>query len=95
MGGLVGYNFNSVIHSCYSIGNVTGEVAVGGLVGWNSNGGEISSCYCTGNIRGGSRVGGLIGENFKCTINSCYSIGRVNGKIAFSSKVNRTAGIDP
>jgi len=69
VGGLVGQNgyiswspggmAGSIIH-CYSIGTVSGESAVGGLVGSNYLG-CVTASYCTGAVSGVSAVGGFMG----------------------------------
>jgi hypothetical protein len=60
------------ITDCYSLGNVSGDTGVGGLVGWNYviYGGwnntipaKITNCYSAGAVSGNSYVGGLIGRN--------------------------------
>ena len=59
------------------MGNVTGTIKVGGLVGDSS--GSISSCYSTGDVTGtASNVGGLVGSSYG-RISSCYSTGNVTG----------------
>jgi len=56
--------------------DVTGDIAVGGLVGWN-NGGSISSSSVSGTVNGYS-AGGLIGDN-SGSINDSYASGNVTG----------------
>ncbi|MFZ0034670.1 MAG: GLUG motif-containing protein, partial [Sedimentisphaerales bacterium] len=56
--------------------SVSGDVYVGGLVGWNTGG--ISNCYSTGSVSGTwAAVGGLVGWNTG-GISDCYSTGDVN-----------------
>jgi hypothetical protein len=64
-------------------GSISGEGAVGGLVGeigyWEHPA-AISNCHFTGDVSGtGYSVGGLVGENWGGTISNCYSVGDVNG----------------
>jgi hypothetical protein len=59
-------------------GSLSGESAVGGLVGWNE--GSISNCYSTGDVNGYGCVGGLVGSNCKGSIvSNCFSTSNVNG----------------
>jgi len=72
IGGLVGISFgpNPEINNCYSTGNVSGNAAVGGLVGESYT--PISNCYSTGSVSGSSTVGGLVGENNSSVNNSFW-----------------------
>ena len=68
VGGLVGRNEGNITNS-YSLGDVTGQAEVGGLVGymWREDlayGPTLSSvthCYSFGEVEGQSDTGGLIG----------------------------------
>ncbi|GBG03174.1 hypothetical protein AZSI13_25010 [Azospira sp. I13] len=69
-GGLVGTNDSGAIADASATGNVTGGgYQVGGLVGFNVNGGSITRSYATGNVTGTNTtanlgyVGGLVGAN--------------------------------
>ena len=48
-GGLLGHN-EGIIYDCWAAANVTGPGTVGGLVGWNCEGGIITDCYATGSV---------------------------------------------
>jgi hypothetical protein len=51
-----------MITYCYSTGDVTGNVEVGGLVGYNEDG-SITNCYSAGSVSGsGLLLGGLVGS---------------------------------
>ena len=76
-GALAATNRGSVA-LCYATGRVTGESAVGGLVGRNSLG-EIVASYATGRVTGESQVGGLVGLNSLGEIVAGYATGRVAG----------------
>jgi filamentous hemagglutinin family protein len=78
-GGLVGYNQGSISNS-YATGIVSGtNNLVGGLVGYNNNGGMISNSYATGTVSGGGGVGGLVGYNSTTgTISNSYATGSVS-----------------
>ncbi|MFC1763388.1 LamG-like jellyroll fold domain-containing protein [Planctomycetota bacterium] len=78
IGGLVGYNNEGNITSCYSTGSVLGVFSVGGLVGDN-NYGSITASYGTGLADGWSDIGGLVGWNEHGIITTCYSTGSVRG----------------
>ena len=70
IGGLVGWNWGSVINS-YAAGSVTGSGYGGGLIGDNS--GTVSNSYSAGSLTVGSYVGGLIGSNSGTVSNSYYN----------------------
>jgi len=77
VGGLVGWNYGSILSS-YSTGAVSGSGwYVGGLVGHNY--GSITNSYNTGAVSGGDYVGGLVGYNNGGSILSSYSTGAVSG----------------
>ena len=63
-GGLVGWNSDAgaSILASYATGSVSGDDAVGGLVGTNE-GGVITASYSTGAVSGNGDVGGLVGVN--------------------------------
>jgi hypothetical protein len=86
--GLVGEN-NGTVSNSYSSGNVTGEVAVGGLVGYN-NEGTVSNSYSTCNVTGEDLVGGLVGWNFYGTVGNSYSSGNVTGEDGVGGLVGYT-----
>ena len=71
----MGHNLGTVRYS-YSVGSVTGDHRVGGLVGWNWH--TVSDSYSTGSVTGGNYVGGLVGHNLDAVSNS-YSTGSVSG----------------
>ncbi len=58
--------------------DVSGDLFVGGLVGYNM-GGMVKNSYATGNVTGGGNgVGGLVGENIG-TVENSYATGNVSG----------------
>jgi hypothetical protein len=75
-GGLAGENFIGSITNCYSTGTVSGDRAVGGLVG--SNGflylkpDKITSSYSSCSVSGNLYVGGLVGDNWGGTVTRCF-----------------------
>lgn len=78
LGGLAGFNDGSIVTS-YSIGTVTGEIWIGGLVGINNFLGSITNSYSTGSVSADRYVGGLVGLNFG-SITSSYSTNTVIGE---------------
>jgi hypothetical protein len=81
VGGLVGESRYATVFNSYATGNVKGNgVAVGGLVGWNYNGGSVNNSYATGTVNGTSDIGGLVGRNDDGgLVNNSYSTGNVSG----------------
>ena len=85
-GGLAGVNSGSISDS-YAAGSVTGRdcpgectADVGGLVGGNEIGGEITNSYATGVVSGvGDNFGGLAGIN-SGVVAASYATGSVSGK---------------
>ena len=72
-------NMNSRIENCYVTGNVSGEYAVGGILGASNDRITIENCYFSGNIIGDHSVGGIVGNNNGGTIESCYFSGTISG----------------
>jgi hypothetical protein len=68
-----------VIENVYATGNVTGNIDVGGLVGYNYSS-TINNAHATGSVNstGAWYVGGLVGVNYG-TIDNSYAKGSVNG----------------
>jgi hypothetical protein len=79
VGGLVASNKGSITTS-YSNGTVSGDAAVGGLVGYNWWGSSpsVADCYSTGMVSGDWHVGGLVGLN-EDRITTSYSTSTVSG----------------
>ena len=78
IGGLAGYNSDSIITSCFSTGEVNGWIDVGGLIGENQYG-EVTNCYSTAVVNGQSDIGGFVGNNEYGLLANCYSAGKVSG----------------
>jgi len=80
VGGLVGNNNGggNVIES-YAAADVSGDITVGGLVGFN-DGGNVTESYATGNVSGTlvGNVGGLVGSNLEGTVRESYATGDVS-----------------
>ncbi|MBC7701164.1 GLUG motif-containing protein [Aquabacterium sp.] len=79
VGGLIGHNdFAYSLLSSHASGNVTGAEAVGGLVGYNTNG-DIRDSFADGTVTStGNQVGGLVGLN-RGTIDASHATGAVSG----------------
>jgi hypothetical protein len=76
VGALMGVN-DGAITNCYATGSVSGQTAVGGLVGVNAMGG-ITNCSSACTVTGNENIGGLVGFNVGSVTNS-YSAGPVTG----------------
>ena len=88
-GGLVGFNFSTIIN-CYATGGSTAGLAyAGGLVGYQAgNDSSIFNSYATGEVeatgvKGSGRAignaGGLVGVAVAGSIQNCYATGEVEG----------------
>jgi filamentous hemagglutinin family protein len=65
-------------------GSVTGDIYVGGLVGYTNYGSTISNSYITGDVTGSFFVGGLVGANNNGgTVRNSYATGSVAGAVAY------------
>jgi hypothetical protein len=61
-------------------GSVSGDRAVGGLMGDSKEYGIVSNCYSTNDVKGSGSVGGLIGIAVGGSwLSNCYSTGNVSG----------------
>lgn len=86
IGGLVGHVISPSgrITNCSSSSVVSGDGAIGGLVGSNTGwltpggGGIITKCFASGSVNGKGGIGGLVGQNCRL-ISDCYATGDVNG----------------
>jgi hypothetical protein len=77
VGGLVGLNEGEIQNSS-AIGEIVGEMSVGGLVGKSMSLGMIQSSFSTSSVLGIDSVGGLVGNN-NSEIANCYSTCSVSG----------------
>ena len=90
VGSLIGGLNYGILSGCYTEGgSVSGDLYVGGLVGYNYQG-TITSSFCTGEVTGIGPVGrlvvgGLVGWNntesnsMRAAIMNCYATGSVSG----------------
>ena len=72
IGGLVGANYSSTISDSYSLCNVSGSRAVGGLVGFLQVNGIITKCYVAGPVSGSKYEGGIVGHYGSGTVTASY-----------------------
>ena len=61
MGGMVGRKTKNSSYVNYSLASVTGDSAVGGLIGVNES--TVNRSYSAGKVIGNTEVGGLVGSN--------------------------------
>jgi len=59
--------------------NITGELSVGGIVGFLGSGSTVTNCYSTGVVSGMNAVGGLAGSISGATLANSYSAAAVSG----------------
>jgi hypothetical protein len=82
VGTLAGVHKGGAISNCYVRGGfVSGEKAIGGLVGGNH--GTVENCYSRSHVFGNDCVGGLVGYMLSGQIEDCYSASSVLGQTAF------------
>lgn len=78
VGALVGYNGNSTISECFTMGSVNGSSNIGGIVGYNIDG-ILKNNYSTATVNGTSNVGGIVGYNHSHTVENNFSTGQITG----------------
>ena len=79
--GLFGYNKGTIKNVGVVDSYFKGHNSVGGVCGYNVNGGKITGCYNKGTVRGYNMyVGGVCGHNSSGTITGCHNTGTVSGK---------------
>lgn len=80
-GSFLGYSYKSLVHICYSSGNVMGTSEVGGFAG-GIDYPNVHDCYSTANVTGQFDVGGFVGWPYSTgTISNCYSEGTVTAEV--------------
>ncbi len=79
VGALVGFGqIKTHIFDVYTTGTVSGQTAVGGIMG-RSAFAKVHRSYTTADIAGVSQLGGIAGLNSNGTLESCFSLGSVDG----------------
>lgn len=94
VGGLVGYNYTSIIDNVYFIGNVVGSEWVGGLIGYNL--GLLSNGYVNASVSGNDTIGGVVGFHtslYGGKISNVYATGSVNGNLSVAGLVGTNYGL--
>jgi hypothetical protein len=91
VGGLAGHNRFGSISNSYVAGSVTGDHAIGGLVGFND--GTVSNSYADAEVNGNYELGGLVGVNMNGTITNSYATGIVSGSNQAGGLVGKNNGI--
>ncbi len=91
LAGSSGWAGEAAVANCFATGKVTGDGAVGGLIGLN--GGPVSGCYATGDVNGYGAVGGLLGKNSYSTVSDCYATGAVRGHERVGGLVGISTGM--
>lgn len=82
IGGVCGYNENSILQENYNTGKVTGNSEVGGVCGENYSG-TVNGCYNTGVVSSENNAGGVCGCNISGAVQESYNIGEVSGNYNF------------
>jgi len=79
-GGLAGVVQSSVINNCSVTGSVSGQIAVGGMVGFANYGSVFTNCFSQATVQGGENVGGMVGQTGfdNAYLYRCFSSGQVN-----------------
>ena len=74
---------SGAIKKCAVIGGtITGNIAVGGIVGHVLDRGSLSECYNTSTVKGGSNwIGGIVGQYYSSMpVTKCFNMGSVSGE---------------
>ena len=77
VGGLVAESELGTITDCCTAGDIAGDEAVGGLVGYSSV--KITNCHSSVNVTGEKQIGGLVGVHLSGDITNCCARGDVVG----------------
>lgn len=79
-GGTGAYTSSSldICNYSYNMGDVSGDICVGGITGSAAAQITLSYCYNTASISGNSSVGGIAG-NSQTSISFCYNTGSITG----------------
>jgi len=70
---------DEVISHVHVMGDVSGDVDVGGIVGYLSEG-TIEHSYSAADVSGNTQIGGLAGFTGQNSVHDCYSTGTVTGE---------------
>lgn len=61
VGGVVGYNYAGNVSNCYTVGNISGQGGVGGIVGLNRA--TVANSYAAGKVTANYWAGGVAGTD--------------------------------
>ncbi|MCX6801267.1 MAG: hypothetical protein NTZ73_03705 [Candidatus Diapherotrites archaeon] len=99
VGGIVGFNSDSLVVNSYNTGTITGGVRTGGIAGLNMVGWDgfgyngpsyIVNSYNTGTINAGGccgYTGGIVGTNGDSVVKNSFSVSTINGGGVYSEGV--------
>ncbi len=77
--GLFGYSRGTIENVGVENTNINvNKMDVGGIVGWNNNGGTIRNVYHTGTVIGQRNVGGIVGYSGSGRIEKAYNTGNID-----------------
>ena len=65
VGGIVGYVYQAELSTLFNTGNISGEIGIGGVIGYSSRYSTISSVFNTGRVTGDESVGGVFWQYFQ------------------------------
>jgi len=99
VGGFIGQVENilgstSVIDQSYSTADVTGDTNVGGFIGLQTLGVDITNSYAQGDVSAGTNVGGFVGSKTGTgtTITNAYATGDVTGSLRVGGFIGSETG---
>ncbi|MFP4664317.1 MAG: cadherin domain-containing protein [Bacteroidales bacterium] len=92
--GMLAGSLRSSIDKCYSFGTVSGDLAVGGLVGALNYGHNVRKCYSTCNISESRCGGGLAGYVNDGEIRNSYATGTISSDSIPSGFVGYSSASD-
>ncbi len=78
IGGICGYNKDSVISNCFASVTAAGNDYIGGICG-RSEGGTFVCSYSAGSVSGDDCIGGLCGRDTDGSFANCYASAAVSG----------------
>ncbi len=78
--GLFGYASGASLENIALLNtDITGNNAVGCLVGNHRASSTVSKCYSTGSVSGNDNIGGIVGMSYNAALTQCYSMAGVSG----------------
>lgn len=90
IGGLLGQaDETTLVSGCSGLGEVSGALCVGGLVGLVLDS-DVEQSHATGNVFGRDSVGGLLGATGSADITQSYALGNISGDRSVGGLVGST-----